>query len=236
MTTLVAVATTAERVALLPRSLGSLRPQCDLLHVYLNGHTEVPAIVRELADSYVLARENEGADRKFFWARDHAGVYLSCDDDFVYPHNYVRRMTTELARWTELLERPLFVTAHGRTYPPRPKDSADQIGAPATLNSRVPYGRWVNHAGTGVLAWDAAAIKVPLQYPVRNRTDVQLSAWANARGIPIWTVPHFAGWLRPIQHNGGSVGKASRAEGHASKNELLLQHPEWKLHGPNESG
>lgn len=223
--TLVAVATTPERVALLPRSLGSLRPQCDRLHVFLNGHAEVPEVVRELADVHVHARENEGADRKFHWAHAHAGIYLSCDDDFVYPPDYVARMAGAVRRFGG---RAL-VTAHGRTYPPQPKDSADQIGAVSTLQSNVPQGRWVNHAGTGVLAWDAALIKVPLAYPVTNRTDVQLSAWANVRQIPIWVVEHRSGWLRPIQHTGPTLGKQSRLEGHCTKNELLRQHPDWKL-------
>lgn len=230
--TLVAIATTAERVALLPHSLGSLRPQCDRLHVYLNGHAQVPDVVRELADDWIRSDENEGADRKFRWAHEHDGIYLSCDDDFLYPPDYVARMTGELARWTAELGRALFVTAHGRSYPPRPKDCADRIGASAALNAHCPSGQWVNHAGTGVLAWDAAVIQVPLSYPVRNRSDVQLSAWANARAIPIWTVPHFAGWFKPLRHEGSSVGLESRLERHASTNRLLLEHPEWKIYGP----
>jgi|SRR5690606_29448926 len=227
MKTLVAVATGAHRQALLPKSLGSLRKQCDLLHVFLNGHAEVPACVRELADTYELAAENQGADKKFHWAHEHEGVYLSCDDDFVYPPDYVARMVANVERFGGRA----IVTAHGRTYPPHPVNAADQLlGRTATLSSRVPHGRWVNHAGTGVLAWDAAQIKVPLEYPIINRTDVQMSAWANREGIPIWVVPHVPGWLKPIPNQGDSVGKQSRLEQHATKNALLLQHPEWKLH------
>lgn len=227
MRTLVAVATTAERAGLLARSLGSLRPQCDLLHVYLNGHAEVPECVLDLADEHIRSAVNEGADRKFHWAHAHDGIYLSCDDDFLYPPDYVARMSGEVERLGGLA----FVTAHGRCYPPHPRDAADQIpGRSATLNSHVPAGMWVNHAGTGVLAWDATRIQVPLEYPIRNRSDVQLSAWANRRGIPIWTVPHRPGWLRPIPHHGGSVGKESRSEGHATKNALLLEHGEWRLY------
>lgn len=227
MTTLVAVATGAHRERLLPLSLGSLRRQCDLLHVYLNGYAEVPACVLELADSYAHSTTNEGADKKFHWAREHDGIYLSCDDDFIYPPDYVSRMVSNVERWGG---RAL-VTAHGRTYPPKPTDAADQIrGRSATLTCNVPHGRWVNHAGTGALAWDASRIEVPLEYPVINRTDVQLSAWANREGIPIWVVPHKARWLRPIPNATDSVRKASRREGHSTKNALLLQHPEWKLH------
>lgn len=227
MSTLVAVATTAERVALLPQSLGSLRKQCDLLHVYLNGHAEVPACVRELADAYVLSAVNEGANKKFFWAHTHEGFYLSCDDDFVYPPEYVARM----AGAVEHFRGRALVTAHGRTYPPHPTGVADQVlTRAATLGDHVLHGRWVNHAGSGVLAWNTGVIKMPLEYPVRKCTDVQLSAWANRHGIPIWVVPHRPGWLRPIPHAGGSCGKDSRQEGHATREALLLQHGEWKLH------
>jgi hypothetical protein len=227
MNTLVAVATGAQREALLPKALGSLRRQCDRLHVFLNGYAEAPACVRELADSYVLSAEDLGADEKFHWAHEHEGVYLSCDDDFLYPPDYVSRMASQVERFGG---RAL-VTAHGRTYPPRPTGAGDQLlGRTAVLTARVPHGRWVNHAGTGVLAWDASRIKVPRQYPVLNRTDVQLSAWANREGIPIWVVPHNPGWLRPLPNTGDSVSKQSRREGHSTKNALLLQHPEWKLH------
>jgi hypothetical protein len=225
--TLVAVATTPDREALLPASLGSLRKQCDRLHVYLNGHADVPACVRELADVYAGGEENEGADKKFHWSREYDGIYLSCDDDFVYPPDYVARMTAGVERFGG---RAL-VTAHGRTYPPHPTNVADQLrGRSATLTCRVPHGRWVNHAGTGVLAWDARVVQVPLEYPVLNMTDVQLSAWANREEIPIWVVPHNPGWLKPIPNRCESISKRSRMERHGTKNALLLQHPEWKLH------
>lgn len=225
MKTLVAIATTAERAALLPKSLGSLRKQCDLLHVYLNGHSEVPECVLDLADEHVRSAVNEGADRKFFWAHQHDGYYLSCDDDFVYPPDYVARMVGAVEHW----EGRALVTAHGRTWPARPKNMGDRLRT-AAVRELVRHGAWVNHAGTGVLAWDATQIKVPLSYPVPNRTDVQLSAWANRERIPIWVVPHNPEWLKPIQHQGGSVSQASRGERHATNNALLVAHGEWKLH------
>jgi hypothetical protein len=230
MSTLVALATTPDRVALLSESLPSLRKQCDRLHVYLNGHTEIPPIVWDLADAHVLSADNGGADKKLHWARQHEGVYLSCDDDFVYPPDYVARMAGAVQHWGGRA----FVTAHGRIFPPRPSDMADQLYR-ATLNTRVVHGRWVNHAGTGVLAWDASRIQVPLEFPIANRTDVQVSAWANEQEIPIWVVPHNPTWLRPIRHQGTSVGANSRSERHATNTSLLRAHPEWKLHRLQEA-
>lgn len=227
--TLVAIATTAERAALLPECLGSLRPQCERLHVYLNGHAKLPECVLDLCDVAVRSLSNQGADRKFWWAHEHAGIYLSCDDDFIYPPNYVETLAGEVER----LGGRALVTAHGATYPARPRDVSDYI--PATLQTRVPIGRWVNHAGTGALAWDAGRIRVPLEFPVPNRSDVQLSSWANRQRIPIWTVAHEPGWLRPLPHAGGSVTKDCREERHRTVNRLLAEHGEWKVHVPSQS-
>jgi hypothetical protein len=223
--TLVAVATSAERAALLPRSLGSLRPQCDALHVYLNGYREAPQCVLELACEHVVSPEDGGAEKKLHWAHAHAGIYLSCDDDFVYPPDYVSRMVEAVERW----RGEAFVTAHGITFPSRPRSTADRL-RDATLAKRTPRGAWVNHAGTGVLAWDARRIKPPLTFPVRNRCDVQLSAWANAQGIPIWVVPHEPRWLQPIPNSASSISAESRRERHATNNALLRAHPEWRVH------
>lgn len=223
--TLVAIATTAERAALLPRALGSLRPQCDSLHVWLNGYREAPRCVLDLACEYVVSPDDRGAEMKFHWAHQHEGIYLSCDDDFVYPPDYVERMVEAVERW----RGEAFVTAHGIVFPRRPRSIADRV-LNATLGKRTPLGAWVNHAGTGVLAWDARRIQPPRGFPVRNRTDVQLSAWANARGIPIWVVPHEPRWLVPIPNETSSISAESRRERHATTNALLRAHPEWRLH------
>src|SRR5688572_14680231 len=175
MPVLAALAAQPRRAKLLPAVLASLRPQVDRLHVYLNGWDSVPACVRDLADAYVLARENEGAERKLHWADEWRGVYCSTDDDIIYPSNYVATVTEEIER----LQGRAIVTAHGRVYLGRPRGVHNV--APASVghyDRNVRPGRFINHGGTGVMSWDASRVRVPSTFPLKNIADMQVAVWA----------------------------------------------------------
>lgn len=231
MTTLAALAAIPGRADILPSVLGSLRPQVDLLCVYLNGWDHVPECVHDLADEYVLSRENRGAERKLNWAQSHEGIYCSCDDDFEYPPDYVETMVSAIERFGGRA----IVTAHGRQYKPKASTVNDVL--PKTVGMyyrRVHLGWWVNYGGTGVMAWDASRIKVPTEWPERNMLDVQLSAWAQRQRISMWLVGHEAHWLEsllPMDPKG--IYKSSQRENHARRNRLIREHGAqygWRLY------
>lgn len=220
--TLAALASIPTRAHLLPRVLASLRPQVDKLYVYLNGYDETPACVAELADEHVLDPENRGAEAKLYWADKHEGVVLSCDDDFVYTGTpaYVPTMLAALERWQGLA----IVTAHGRTYRGRPR-SVDAFvpGSRGIIHSCVRRGRFVNHAGSGVMAWDTRRVRIPaLGWPERNAADIQIAAWAQRSRVPIWLVPHPGRWLGSLASmDPQGIFLTSRATGHATRNRVL---------------
>jgi len=193
----------------------------DLLHVYLNGYDDVPGAVRELADAWVLDSENAGAERKFWWASKHEGIYCSCDDDIVYPPDYVTRLTQELrARAGRGL-----VTGHGRIYRERAREAHDvQSASIGRFHRRVDNGRLVNHGGTGVMAWDAQATHVPTQWPERNLADMQVAVWAQQNRIPIWLMAHPANWYRPLALiDPHGIFRSSQAEGHRRRNAMIAR-------------
>lgn len=229
-----ALASLPRRETLLARVLQNLRPQVDDLRVYLNGYESVPACVRELADHYVCDPANSGAERKFWWAEDVVdALYFACDDDILYPPDYVATLSAAL----EVRPRAL-VSAHGREYRGRPASVHHvEAGSVGIFHRRVDNGRWVNHAGTGVLAWDARHVRVPARWPVANVADMQLAIWAQAAQVPIWLVPHEAGWLSsPAVNDPLGLFALSRAEGHACRTELLREHGRqfgWRLHLPD---
>lgn len=224
------LASQPRRVALLEATLRALRPQVDVLGVYLNGYTQVPTFVGELADRYVLSPTDEGAERKFRWARDEPrGVHFSCDDDIVYPPDYVAVMTAALDEHPGAL-----VTAHGRAY----------HGAPASIHGidpnslglfhrEVKRGRAINCPGTGVMAWDAQRLDLPRDWESRNMADVQVAVWAQRHRVPIWLVPHRAGWLQsPALHDPRGIFATSRHEGHARRSDLIREYGRehgWRL-------
>lgn len=229
--TLASVASVPAREHLLVQALKSLRPQVDRLHVYLNGYEAVPPFVLDLADDYVLSAENQGAERKFHWAQSCPGVYLTCDDDFVYTESYVATMVGAVLRWGGRA----IVTAHGRAYVPQARNVFDVVpGSLGIIHKRVSCGRWVNHGGTGVMAWDASKIAVPTTFPERNIADMQLAVWAQLNQVPIWLIPHEAHWLKSLASlDPNGIFRSSQAEGHERRNRLIRKHATehgWKLY------
>jgi len=229
--TLAALASIPGRAHLLPKALESLRPQVDRIHVYLNGYDSVPECVEHLADEHVLSPENQGAERKLHWSQSFDGVYLTCDDDFIYPEDYVCTMVDAVLRWSS----KAIVTAHGRTYKPTARMVHHVVPESlGTLYMDVPHGRFVNHGGTGVMAWDARRIHVPNTFPARNMADMQVAIWAQMNRVPIWLIPHKKDWLTslaPLDPKG--IFRSSQAEGHARRNRLLRQYAwqhGWKLY------
>lgn len=225
-----ALASIPRREHFLPAVLRSLRGQVDRLCVYLNGYGAVPASVLELADEHVLSPTNGGAERKLHWAAEWDGIYLSCDDDFGYVDGYVATMISAVERWRSAA----FITAHGRAYRGCPRSVHDIVpGSRGVVHHRVRTGGWVNHGGTGVMAWDARQIHLPREWPERNMADMQLAVWAQLERVPMWMIPHRAHWLTSLATmDPKGIFRSSQAEGHRRRNELLQRHGRergWEL-------
>lgn len=235
MRVLAALATIPSRERFLPRVLASLRPQVDVLCVYLNTYTDAPACVRELADHYVCDPENKGAEAKLFWsnkpsfspAEDDGFFYLSCDDDLVYPPNYADTMCREVDRWSGRA----IVTCHGRVYRPDATHWSHVIPSSVGLfYKRVNGGWWVNYSGTGVMAFHTGRVPVPNQWSQRNILDAQLAVWAQRERVPMWLAPHDARWIKPLALiDPSGIFRSSCRESHARRG-ALISSTKWELH------
>ena len=169
----------------------------------------------------------------------HSGVlscdgdfcYLSCDDDFEYPVNYAATMREAVEQW----DGRAIVTAHGRTYRGSPSGWHDVVGGSiGNVHKLVTAGRWINHGGSGVAAWDTRHVHVPTEWAHRNMVDAQLAVWAQRARVPIRLVPHPARWLKPLAYlDRNGIFKMSQLEGHKRRSELIAAHGRehgWTLH------
>lgn len=229
--TLAALASIPGRALLLPRVLDLLRPQVDEIRVYLNGYPSVPDAVRELADDWVHDRDNHGAERKFWWASDWDGIYLSVDDDIFYPPDYVARMVEAVEeRGREL------VTCHGRVFREKATHIWNVTGI-GKFHERVDCSRPVNCGGTGVMAWDARELSLPTEWPQKNIADLQVAAWAQHERVPIWLLAHQAHWLEsPMLTDPNGIYRSSCLERHARRNAILSATRPWRVWAYDEHG
>lgn len=219
-------------------TLRSLRPQVDRLAVVCHRMREPPPAVRALADEWVVdVTDLDGSIAKLRWARQWDGLYLACDDDLVYPPDYAATM----ARWVEHWDRRALVTCHGRVLRARATTFRDATMWAHALR-HVPLGIWLNYPGGCALAFDTA-LGVPDHFPGRNTEEAHLAVWAQARGVPIWLVPHRASWLRYLLPTAAMEPDPTRphytiwaeesAGGFANRNAVLApqgQGPGWTVH------
>lgn len=196
-----ALATLPDRVALLERTVASLLPQVDKLCVALNGHGQAPDFLSRLsrhgvdADSKIrwcMVANEWGDAAKFLWADLAPGYYLSCDDDIIYPPNYVREMIAGVERY----QRRAAVAVLGRTLKAKVKSYYADYELRTKVRAGLDKDTPMHVLGTGTLAWYAPALRLSLDdFPVPNMADVWFSIAAKKAGMPCFAVRRPKRWL-----------------------------------------
>ncbi len=226
----------------LKQVVASLLPQVDRLCVYLNGYADVPEFLDH--PRIIVARSQDHGDRgaagKMFWCEALSGFHFVCDDDIIYPPDYVRRTTQSLAKQGYRAA----VSYHGSRlrFPISTYHSSRQV---LHCMKHVGADTPAHVIGTGVLAYHTDLLRLQrADFPVPNMVDVAFALVAQRKRIPLLVLAHKGRWLRFIK---GTVGNSIFA--HAAQPKLLteprdvrrstsdvntqtvLSWPRWQLHG-----
>ncbi len=193
----------------LQKTIASLLPQVDRIGVYLNGYDDVPGF---LSDARIdVARSQDHGDRgdagKMFWtSAGDFDYYFACDDDIVYPPDFVARMVAAVDGY----QRQALVGCHGALMHAKPKDYYTSRARVFHGGSEVTEAQSVHVVATSSLCWHSSIPVVPDLFTAPNMADMWISAWANDRDIPRIVIPHAAGWLKFTKHKGGTIWDASK--------------------------
>ena len=194
---LVGIASIPEREQSLRRVVDSLARQADRIHVALNEYQAVPDwfadypnLVGELTEP-----DNLGDAEKFRAVADWDGIVLTCDDDILYPADYVAETVAALDRWpgravsyhagTTLGWNGQYVAASGKRI--------------RCLGDQAEDDPDVNVLGTGTLCYRTS--DVPMWREVcrtPNMADVWFALHGQQLGLRMAAVRHRAGWLEDI--------------------------------------
>jgi hypothetical protein len=182
--------------------------------------------VQELADEWVCVPSNDdGAGAKFRWCSSFGGLYLTCDDDIIYPPDYQEVMRRWVRRW----KGQAIVAFHGRVVAPRATHVNQVVGPYVGCFLDLGAGRWINYPGSGVMGWDTR-LPVPARYDILQDEEAQLARWAQEHGVPIYAAPHVKGWI--IDQNkpeDPAMWKVEKANDWARANAIVV--PWAKEHG-----
>lgn len=190
------------------QTIESLVDQVDRLKVMANNVT--------LADVFVLAEEyrgrnltvhcttnDKGDGEKFRDLQCYDGYIFTCDDDLIYPPDYVQTMIKKIEQYG----RRAVITCHGRTFQKHRKIHSyyrDKLEGYRCLGT-VEQDVQVDSGGTGVMAWHSDLWRPEMSwFKASNMADVFIAVEAKKRNIPIICIEHLGGWIQstPEGHSG----------------------------------
>lgn len=229
-----AMATIPSRRNKLKRVVKSLIDQVDCLYIYMNGHQTAPEWIKKNEKiKFLLSKNTEEGDigdaGKFYWAEVHDGVYLTVDDDLIYPDDYVQQIIEGL----DSVKMRAVVTMHGALINrgAREYHSGKKLYPLLSVQSK---SRNVHVGGTGCMAFHTDTIR-PLVgwFKQANMADIWMASACQQKKVPIIMIPHDGNqfelikWKRTIYDStskkDGTIMDASEQSNH------IIRHTDWRL-------
>ena len=188
------IASLPERVDTLKKTINSLLPQVDGIYVSLNNYEEVPLFLKKKRIISTLCDNSLGAEAKFLRVNDFYGYTLVCDDDLIYPDNYVEYMINKVEAHKGI------VSLLGKVYSTRPTKSYRR-GYTDIYRClvRVEGDHEVDVCGTGAMAYHSRDIEINIKdFGMRNMADVWMAKIAHEQGVKMFAVEHDRDFVKHV--------------------------------------
>ena len=229
-----AMATIPSRRNKLRKVINSLLVQVDAVHVYMNGYDKAPEWMKKNDRiKFVLSNNTQYKDvgdaGKFFWCEIHDGIYLTVDDDLIYPPTYVDQMMEGLRS----VGNRAIITMHGATINrgARAYHTGKKLYA---LLSNQNKSRNVHIGGTGCMAFDTALIRPMMSwFPTPNMADVWIGKKAQQTKTPILMIPHNGAEFTLINYKKTIWAATSSKDGSemdaSEVSDKIIRETDWRL-------
>lgn len=195
---LVGIASIPEREASLQRVVASLAPQADRIHVALNEYQREPAFLADHPNvtAELLDADNGGDAEKYRAVDDWDGLVATCDDDILYPADYIATLRAGIARYGP---RTMVGFHGGVTLGWNGSAIAASHKRVRCLGTLDADDTDINVLGTGCLMYHAGHVPVWRDvFRSPNMADVHMACHARTMGIPMVCLAHNEGWLQDI--------------------------------------
>lgn len=199
--TFVGIASIPSRHACLERTVGSLVDQVDGIGIYLDNYDAIPAWAESYGSKIKFERSQDqardlGDAGKFFWIDGFKGYYFTCDDDLIYPHDYVARLIESI----EKRKGPVAVGWHGSLVLEPFESYYDSSSRRVfSFGAARPEDTPVHILGTGCLGFHTSHLKVSLDdFKTPNMADVYFALLAQEQCIPLLVIKHEKGEIAEL--------------------------------------
>ena len=190
----VGMASIVGRIESLKEVVASLLPQIDKLYIMLNGYDKAPEFLNHPKIQTFTDITNTLGDAGKFVSLHEKGYLFFCDDDIIYPPDYIQRLISAIER----TNRKAIITIHGRQFKNFPVSSYyhDNSVKVSCLNTQLKDD-YLHVPGTGVSAFHSDTIKLSMaDFKSSNMADIWLALAAQKQKVPILSIAHQKGWLK----------------------------------------
>jgi glycosyltransferase involved in cell wall biosynthesis len=189
-----------KRVNQLECVVSRLLPQVDHLYVYLDKYEETPAFllnVKKITVSHSRDfRQDHRDNAKFINFNDLKSkgsfYYFTCDDDLIYPFDYVRALVRDLVAY----DNKVIVGLHGVVY----EESMEKYFRRRFVyhfKDEMSQPRLVNNLGTGTVAFHSSIFDSldPAKWKNGGMVDIFFANEALDKNVPLLCLARHSGWL-----------------------------------------
>lgn len=191
----VGIASIPQRVNCLEQTINSLIDQVDGLGVFLDKYDYVPKFLK--GNNKVTYKMSSDFSReigdagKFYWVDDFDGYYFTCDDDLIYPKDFVERIVKRI----KFYNYPIVVGWHGSlilepfaNYYDKDSRRVFSFGGPR------PYDTPIHILGTGCMGFHTKHIKVSFKdFKTPNMADIYFAVLGQDQKVPFVVIEHKRG-------------------------------------------
>lgn len=219
-----------ERQESLRRTLASLAPQVDEIHVYLDRYTDVPDFVRDCHARVTvrLAKDLPGLrdNGKFvpLLHRSEECYFFTADDDIEYPPDYVNTLVKKI----EFYGRLAVVGVHGVLIPERPSGYFSGFRRVLWFKRGLEQDQLVNNLGTGTVAFHSGRL-AGMDYRDFNyggMVDLYLAIFCKLNGIPMVAIARPLNWLVEMKSKTPNLF-VEFSQNDEKQSHLVRQHVPW---------
>lgn len=188
------IASIPDRERLLKKVVDSLLPQVDQLNIMLNNYPKTPSFCNKPKVNHYHLDNSKGDAAKFYGLKNIEGYIFTCDDDLIYPPDYVELTIKELKKHGNRV----ILSHHGRQMPPKPVNNSytDRIAA-FHWNVGQLHCVELDIGGTGVMAWHSDMFLPDMdEITIKNMADIWVAKFSKEQGVKIMLCPHPDDWIQ----------------------------------------
>jgi len=184
------IATIPRRIYSLEKTIESLIDQVDFIKIYLNNFCHVPDFLKNNKIEIIFGNNELKGSTKFYWADKVDGYLFTCDDDLIYPSNYVEEGKKAIDKYN------CICGSHGAKINDGKIFNYYRDRKVYNAKREVKEDVFVDIIGTGTICFHTRDIKIFMEdmiYP--NREDFSIMRLAYLRAYKMLIYAHPENWL-----------------------------------------